>query len=107
MKSELSKFKIYCDRVKAKEQTAIRSANFDGSPKIVPNKTILSELEYFLEKQEVKKTLMPLFNQMSRVHDCEVPIEPQGQKCPRLPVNILFLIFVYCPNSTILIIMLC
>ncbi len=71
---------------KRKKATEPRSINEDGSPKVFPDKPTPTELEYFLEKQTVKSTLKPLFNEMSHVQNSDVRIDPIGKTCPRYSV---------------------
>lgn len=81
---ELESFKIYCDKVTKKENAAKDQSktNADGSPKLLPNRAVLNELEFFVEKQTVDRTLKPLFNCISQIAQSEVRTQTPFQKCP-------------------------
>ena len=60
-----------------------RKTNWDGSPKSLPDQAVLDELEFFIEKQTVDKTLKPIFIYISNIAESEVRTEPPFLKCPR------------------------
>ena len=59
------------------------NANPDGSPRVVPDRPVLGELENFLQRQTVEKILKPLFYAMCTALGFDVLIVPSTFKCPR------------------------